>query len=298
MKLIDPIVNVVRGICMAAADSVPGVSGGTIAFILGFYEKFVSSINDFLLGSWDAKKKALPFLITLGIGWAGCFLVCASVLSLVFQTHIYDLSSLFLGLTLAAIPIVVYEERKCMKGKYYWLIFTAIGIGLVFLIMNLGSFGAVDVTALSLPLALILFISGALAISVMILPGISGSTMLLIIGLYVPLISAVSACVHLDFAALPALVIFAVGVLFGLAVFTKVVRWCFAKFRAQTMYLILGLVIGSFYAIVMGPATLAEPMDALSFATFSPVFFVIGILILVVLQVVKGVLSRRRETQT
>jgi Predicted membrane protein len=65
MKLLEPIANIIRGACMAAADSVPGVSGGTIAFILGFYEKFVSSINDFLLGPWDAKKKHFPSLLRL-----------------------------------------------------------------------------------------------------------------------------------------------------------------------------------------------------------------------------------------
>ncbi|HJJ47493.1 MAG TPA: DUF368 domain-containing protein [Methanocorpusculum sp.] len=294
MKLLDLIFNIIRGACMAAADSVPGVSGGTIAFILGFYEKFVSSINDLLLGPFDAKKKALPFLITLGIGWAGCFLVCASVLSLAFKTHIYDLSSLFLGLTLAAIPLVVYEERECLKGKYYWLIFTVIGAGLVLLLMNLGSFGSVDITQMNPLLALILFVSGALAISVMLLPGISGSTVLLILGLYVPLISAVSACVHLNFSALPALLVFALGIIFGLAVFTKVVRWCFKKFRPQTMYLILGLLIGSFYAIIRGPATLAEPLSALSFDTFSALFFVLGILIIAVLQIVKVVTAKKR----
>lgn len=297
MKILTPVINILRGACMAAADSVPGVSGGTIAFILGFYETLITSINDFLLGPLSAKKKALPFLLTVAIGWVGCFLICASILSALFETHIYELSSLFLGLTLAAIPIVVYEERECLKGKYQWLIFTVIGFAIVMLIMNLGSFGAIDLTQMSLPLAIILFISGALAISVMILPGISGSTMLLILGLYVPLITAVSALTHLNFDVFIPLLIFGLGVIAGLAIFTKAVRWFFEKYRSQTIYCILGLLIGSFYAIIRGPATLAEPMPALSLDTFSILFFILGIGILVVLQFLKKYISRKTEKQ-
>ena len=64
------IIQFIRGFCMALADSVPGVSGGTIAFLLGFYDQFISSIDDLLRGGLEKKKKALFFLIRLGIGWA------------------------------------------------------------------------------------------------------------------------------------------------------------------------------------------------------------------------------------
>ena len=110
--------DVLRGICMAVADSVPGVSGGTIAFLLGFYEKFVTSVNDFLLGPLEKKIASLPFLIKLGCGWAGGFVFCAMLLSELFDVYIYELSSLFLGLTLLAIPIVIAEEKEALRGKY------------------------------------------------------------------------------------------------------------------------------------------------------------------------------------
>ena len=88
MSVLTTVKDVLRGIFMAAADSVPGVSGGTIAFILGFYEKFVSSVNDFLLGPLQKKKAALPFLIKLGLGWVFGFAVCAVVLSKVFTSQV------------------------------------------------------------------------------------------------------------------------------------------------------------------------------------------------------------------
>ena len=287
--------DVLRGICMAVADSVPGVSGGTIAFLLGFYEKFVTSVNDFLMGSFEKKKAAFPFLCKLGCGWAGGFLVCAVLLSELFDVYIYELSSLFLGLTLLAIPIVISEEKDALKGKYQWLIFTFLGAVLVPLMVHANSsFGSVDLTALTLGLAVILFVAGALAVSVMIIPGISGSTLLLIFGLYVPLISAVSAVVHLEFAYIPALCIFGAGVLVGLSLCTKVIRVCYARFRSQLIYLVIGLLIGSLYAIAKGAETLENPLPALGLETFSVVFFVIGILIMVLLHWLK----RRAEQNT
>ena len=139
---------------MAIADSVPGVSGGTIAFLLGFYEKFVTSVNDFLLGPLEKKIASLPFLIKLGCGWAGGFVVCAMLLSELFDVYIYELSSLFLGLTLLAIPIVIVEEKEALKGKYHWILFTILGAALVPLMVHLNSsFGTVDfVVFIVLPL--------------------------------------------------------------------------------------------------------------------------------------------------
>lgn len=121
----------------------------------------------------------------------------------------------------------------------------------------------------------------------MVLPGISGSTLLLIMGLYVPLISAVSAVVHREFACVPMLFAFGLGMVAGFAVSAKVIRYCFARFRSQTIYLCLGLLVGSLYAIVMGATTLSEPLPAMSWETFSVGFFVLGVVILAGLQLLK-----------
>lgn len=292
------LTDVLRGLCMGLADSVPGVSGGTIAFLLGFYEKFVVSVNDFLLGPVKDKIAAVPFLIKLGLGWACGFLVCAVLLSELFDTYIYELSSLFIGFTLLAIPIVIMEEKEALKGKYHWLLFTILGIAVVPLMLALnGLFGTVDLTALSLPLAVLLFAAGALAVSVMIIPGISGSTLLLIFGLYVPLISAVSSLVHLDFSVLPALIICGCGIVFGLALCTKAIRVCYNKFRSQLMYLVIGLLIGSLYAIAHGAETLSEPLPALGLETFSIVFFLIGAGIMLVLQWLKRRMEKNSQSE-
>ena len=131
----------------------------------------------------------------------------------------------------------------------------------------------------------------------MIIPGISGSTLLLIFGLYVPLISAVSSLVHLDFSVLPALIICGCGIVFGLALCTKAIRVCYNKFRSQLMYLVIGLLIGSLYAIACGAETLSEPLPALGFETFSIVFFLVGAVIMLVLQWLKRRMEKNSQSE-
>lgn len=275
---------------MAVADSVPGVSGGTIAFLLGFYEKFIRSAHDFLLGSGAERRAALPFLCKLGVGWVLGFCVCVVILSTLFHTYIYEISSVFIGLTIIAVPIVVLEEWERIKGKYLHLVFAAIGIAVVPVLMMMspatGGTG-VDLTQVSLGLAIYLFVAAIVAVSALVMPGISGSTLLLIMGLYVPLISAVSAVIHLDFAYVPMLMAFGFGMIAGLALSTKVIRHCFARYHSQTIYLCIGLLIGSVYAIVLGATTLSEPMPAMSWGTFHVGWFIVGGAILVGLQLLK-----------
>ncbi len=275
---------------MAIADSVPGVSGGTIAFLLGFYDKFISSVDDLLTGTMEKRKDAFPFLLKLAIGWAAAFLICAVILANLFDTYIYEISSLFIGLTVCAVPIVAMEEKKALKSHYLHSIFTVIGIAVVPLIMYFNPVShesSVDLAQISPGLGLFLFIAAVLAVSVMMLPGISGSTMLLIMGLYVPLISAVSAVVHLQLQYVPMLIIFAFGMITGLVFISKLLRHCLEKYRSQTIYLSIGLLIGSLYAIVLGATTLDVPRPAMSIETFSILFFLLGAAILAGLQYMK-----------
>ncbi|WP_222702368.1 DUF368 domain-containing protein [Methanocorpusculum labreanum] len=282
--------DIIRGACMAVADSVPGVSGGTIAFLLGFYDKFISSVDDLLTGTMAEKKAALPFLLKLAVGWAAAFLICAVILANLFDTYVYEISSLFIGLTVCAVPIVVMEEKEVLKKHYLHSIFAVIGVAAVPLLMYFNPVtreSSVDLTQISPQLGLFLFIAAVLSISVMVLPGISGSTMLLIMGLYVPLISAVSAVVHLQFQYVPMLIVFGLGMITGLVFIAKLLRHCLEKYRSQTIYLSIGLLIGSLYAIVLGATTLDVPRPAMSFETFSILFFLLGAAILAGLQFMK-----------
>lgn len=290
--------DIIKGACMAIADSVPGVSGGTIAFLLGFYDKFISSVDDLLTGTMAERKAAFPFLFKLAIGWAVAFLICAVILANLFDTYIYEISSLFIGLTVCAVPIVVMEEKAALKSHYLHSIFAVIGMAAVPLLMYFNPVSresSVDLTQISFELGLFLFIAAVFAISVMVLPGISGSTMLLIMGLYVPLISAVSAVVHLQFQYVPMLIVFGLGMITGLVFIAKLLRHCLEKFRSQTIYLSVGLLIGSLYAIVLGATTLDVPRPPMSLETFSILFFLIGVGILAGLQYMKKRSEKKAE---
>ena len=282
------IINGIRGFFMALADSVPGVSGGTIAFILGFYDKFISSLDGLIYGDKKQKIESLKFLIKLGIGWIIGMGLAAVVLTRLFETKIYIVSSLFIGFIIFAIPYIVKTEKKVLKGKYRNLIFTLIGITLVVFITYLNTkvnSNGIDVSHLTFALIIQIFLAGMCAISAMVLPGISGSTLLLIFGLYIPIITSVRELMKLNFGVLPVLIIFGIGVLTGVILIIKLVKKCLDNYRSATIYFILGLMFGSLYAIIMGPTTLEIPKDPLSLSSFSVIAFIIGGLIIIGLEV-------------
>lgn len=291
------IVTALQGLCMALADSVPGVSGGTVAFILGYYEKFINSLNALVSKDSD-KKEALKFLGKLGVGWAIGLILASLVLSSVFETHIYAISSLFIGFILFAIPSIIKEEKDTLKGKYQYLIFTAIGIAVVALLtyFNPTSGGgiSVDINSLNIGICIYAFVVGMVAISAMILPGISGSTILLIFGLYIPIINSIKEVLHLQLEYLPILIVFGFGVLAGIALIIKLVKKALDKYRTQTIYTVIGLMIGSLYAIVMGPTTLKVPQEAMNFGTFNILFFVIGAAVIGAMEFAKYKLANKK----
>ena len=289
------ILNFIRGFCMALADSVPGVSGGTIAFLLGFYDKFIGSLDNLISGTKEERKEAIIFLIKLGIGWVVGFILAMLVLASVFESHIYIVSSMFLGFVLFSIPLVAMEEKEVIKGKYKNIIFTIIGAGIVILISVFNPAADVNVSSLTFGSAVYIFVTGAIAITAMVLPGISGSTLLLIFGLYLPIVSAIKEFLHLNFAYFPALCVFGLGIIVGIISVIKLIRMCLEKYRSQTIYAIIGLMIGSLYSIVQGPTTLDVPQEAMSLQTFSIVFFIIGGLVIFGLQKLRSVMEKKEE---
>ena len=289
------LLNFIRGFCMALADSVPGVSGGTIAFLLGFYDKFIGSLDNLISGSKEERKEAIFFLIKIGIGWGVGFILAMLVLANIFESHIYLVSSMFLGFVLFSIPIVALEEKEVLKGKYKNIIFTIIGAGLVILISVFNPAADVNVSSLTFGSGLYIFIAGAIAITAMVLPGISGSTLLLIFGLYLPIVTAVKEFLHLNFAYFPALLVFGLGIIVGVVSIIKLIRMCLNKFRSQTIYAILGLMIGSLYSIVQGPTTLDVPQPAMNLQTFSILLFVIGGLVIFGLQKLRTIMEKKEE---
>ena len=285
------VIQFIRGFCMALADSVPGVSGGTIAFLLGFYDQFIDSIDDLISGTKEERKAAILFLIKLGIGWVCGFVLAVLILTSVFESHIYAISSLFIGFIIFAIPIVIKEEKECLMAKKAAVPFILVGAAVVSAITYFnpvsGEGSGVNLDHLTLGLAIFVFFAGMIAISAMVLPGISGSTILLILGLYLPIITAIKEFLHLHFESFFTVVLFGCGVLVGAVSIVKLIRKALDNFRAQTIYLIIGMMLGSIYAVIMGPTTLEVPQPAMGIHDFSILFFIIGGIVIFGLQKMK-----------
>lgn len=297
------ILNFIRGFCMALADSVPGVSGGTIAFILGFYDDFVNALNNIILNNKIDRINALKFLSKIVSGWIVGFILSVLFITNIFEKNIYEISCLFLGFIISSIPLIIKSEMKTLSNNKRNIIFLIIGIIIVGAmtyfnpVTNGGQSFSIKYENLNPLFIAYIFTSGMIAISAMVLPGISGSTILLIFGLYAPILNAVKQILKLNFEYLPGILIFGFGVLLGILLTVRIVRHLLKNFRSQTIYCIIGLMIGSIYSVIMGPTSLEVPKAQMSIKSFSIVFFVIGCILVPALEKLK-VLLKNKEIES
>ena len=296
----DLFLNMVRGFCMALADSVPGVSGGTIAFVLGFYDEFISSLYVLTHGSRELKREGIRFLAKLGMGWFIGMGSSVLVIASLFTSRIYELSSLFLGFSIFSLPLIIKEEKECLR-RTSRIIYMILGIVLVLVIAAVNPTGGqgtnVEIAHLTPFLGGYIFVCAAIAICAMVLPGISGSTMLLIFGLYVPIISAIKEFLHMNLSYFPVLCIFGCGVLAGIVGIIKLVKNALDNHRAAMVYFILGLMVGSLYAIAQGPTTLKVAQPAMTWETFHIFWFLMGGVFLAALNGLKAITEKKLKPE-
>ncbi len=282
------------GFLMSVADSVPGVSGGTVAFVLGFYERFIKALDGFFRGDLERKKSEFKYLLKLGIGWVIGLLLSVSFLASLFESHIYEMSSLFIGFIIFAIPIVIKEELSCIKSNFFNAFWGFIGVGLVVLITYLNCYSGIafhlDVN--NIGTYIYVFFVAALAISAMVLPGVSGSTILLIFGVYIPIVTRIKDLIHLNYYGIPILITFGFGMIFGIVFFTRLIRKCLEKRRSATIYCIIGMMVGSLYSVVMGPMTLDNPQSPVAILTFKWWYFILGGIIILSIEGIKRLKSK------
>lgn len=292
---------ILGGFLMALADSVPGVSGGTVSFIMGFYDDFIGSLNNIVSRDKEKRKKAILFLVKLMSGWIVGMASAALVITAVFEENIYEISSLFIGFVVFALPLIFVEEKDSFKGKWYNVIWIVFGAALV-VCLTYFSGGTASSSLVwgefGFGSGVLLFLGAMFAISAMVLPGISGSTILLVFGFYQPVMDAIRGILHLDFSYFVGLCIFGVGIIAGILTTVKGLKVVLEKFRSSTMYAIVGMMIGSLYSIVMGPTSLKDnPRPAMTFDTFNVIFFIIGGAVILGLQVIKVVLAKKESKQ-
>lgn len=235
----DYVFITLKGMAMGAADVVPGVSGGTIAFISGIYEELITSINtiNFSLLSTLRKEGFKSFwsqingnfLLALFLGIFISVLSLAKFLSWLLENHSILLWSFFFGLVLASIFFVGKEITKWTIGT---VVMFLIGAATAYFITELPPNENVE----SIPY---LFLSGALAVCAMILPGISGAFILVLLGSYKTILDAVHE------KDLKIVITVALGAIFGLLSFARLLKWMFTHYKNLTLALLTGFILGS-----------------------------------------------------
>lgn len=270
------------GALMAMADSVPGVSGGTIAYIMGIYDKLFESIIN--LTNPLKRRESIIFLTKLFAGWIIGAVFAVFTITRLLESNIYGVSSMFIGFILISIPITFLKEKQLFKDNIKYLSFLALGLILVISISYLGTLldvgSANNLADVGPGFYVYIFFSAFIAISAMLLPGVSGSTMLIIFGIYYSVLAAIHETLKLNFQYLPQLFVFGLGILCGAIFAIKVINTLLKKYRAQVLYFIQGLMVGSLYAIAVGPKSVDPGNSALNFTNFSIIYFLIGILII------------------
>lgn len=260
--------NIYRGLIMGASDVIPGVSGGTIAVLLGIYDRLIAAINGFIGKEW---KKHLGFLIPLGIGMVTAIFLLANVIEWLFEHYPAPTKFFFLGLILGVLPFLFHkaDAKNTFKAKHFILL--AIGI---IIVGSMAFFSPTEgdvIKNITGTTYILLFVSGFIASSAMILPGISGSFMLLLLGMYTTIISAIS---NLQFDII---IVTGIGIVLGILFMSKVINYFLENHYTVTFAIIIGLVIGSVFVVFPGFPS-ETSLILLSILTFAVGLFVAYIL--------------------
>jgi putative membrane protein len=238
-NLKDYLLLYTKGLCMGSADVIPGVSGGTVAFITGIYEELLNSIKSVDKEAFQLlfqfkfsefwKKINGPFLICVLGGIATSLISLARLMTYLLTHHPIQIWSFFFGLILISSPLILRDIKKWNAG-----------IVLSFLVGVIGAYLITILSPTETPTNLpFIFLCGALAICAMILPGISGAFILLLIGKYEYMISAITDL------NIPVILVFMAGCAIGILGFSRLLSWILAHYRFATLSLLAGFMIGS-----------------------------------------------------
>lgn len=288
----------VRGFAMGAADIVPGVSGGTIALVFGIYERLITSVRAgssalgcLLKGDLDGFRRWFAavdwgFILPLGAGIGIALFSLAHVLEQLLHEQPVIMASIFLGLVAGSV-VIAWKLITTPATSHVWIM---LGVGaVVFVLLGLrGGTTEESVTQAAEPALLAFFFAGAIAICAMILPGISGSFLLVVMGMYGPVLSAVTD------RNIAALGVFTVGAVIGLALFSQLLFRALRSHHDVVLAILIGLMAGS--VRVLWPWPLGVESTALGTPDSQIPLAIASAVIAMVLVVVVGRFAQRLES--
>lgn len=295
--ILSDIGNGLKGFAMGAANVIPGVSGGTIALITGIFGRIIDALNGLMsFKTWKllfagkfkefVSKVDGRFLLAVMIGAVLSVFTLAKLMQYLLDQYPVQTWAFFLGM-IAASAVFMLAEVRCWRVSYgLWI---AVGIGLGIALCTLSPTETTDDLWF-------IFICGAIAICTMILPGISGSFILLLLGKYEYIMNAIS---NLNW---PVLAAFGIGCAIGIVAFSKALHWLLARYQQQTMLVLVGFVMGSLIKVwpwsdeALAAATAASdgsaPVTAGEMLIPGIIWIVIGIAAVVLLELA-GKASRK-----
>ena len=248
----NSIILVLKGFFMGIANVIPGVSGGTIAIILGIYERFISSISNL----FRDLKNNLKFLIPIAIGMVLAILILSRVIEYSYDNFPLPTMMFFVGLVLGGIPMLlknVYKKKECKQIGSYLLFLIAFALVIFMACSDLifKTTSEVSFANMNFVNYFLLFVVGVVAAGTMVIPGISGSLVLMLLGYYYPVISTINSLLKFDkfFDDFIILCVFGLGVLVGIVLISKILEMLFKKYKVKTYFAVLGFIFASVVAI-------------------------------------------------
>lgn len=255
------LVDVIKGMLVGVANVIPGVSGGTMMVSMGIYEKIIGVVNNLFK---DIKKSILTIL-PIAIGMVLGVAAFSFIIPYCLEEFPFPTCFCFIGLILGGVPAIIHPAKESLKkeGKKLSFAHVIIFAALFALAVGMAAMNETETNSanfeLDLIFMLIIFAVGLVSAATMVIPGVSGSLVLMILGFYGGIMSSISGCISsvlaFDFGAVlyyvGILAPFGIGIIVGIFAVAKLIEWLFAKYPSHTYSGILGLVVASPVAIII-----------------------------------------------
>ena len=272
------LVNFLKGAVVGVANIIPGVSGGTMAVITGIYERIIGIISGLFknIRKWSVLKKDLLFLLPVILGALTGILLLSNLIKYLLESHYMPTLFCFLGLIAGSLPLIFKKaNHKGFNGKYLigFLVTLAFMLTLAYLSAQSKSITSVESFGTSLLDFLLIAIYGMIAATAMVVPGISGSMIMMMLGVYNAVIDAVSSL------NITVLIPFIIGAVLGIVLISKLIKLLLDRFYGYTYYVILGFVAGSIVFIFPGFAfNMDGPISLAAFAAGAAISYKVSAL--------------------
>lgn len=249
----EKLILVIKGFIMGIANIIPGVSGGTLAMTLGIYEQFISSISHL----FSKLKENLKFLIPVALGMVLAIVTLSRVIDYSFNHFPLPTMLFFVGLVLGGIPMIYSKIKDEKKTKPSNIITFLIPFAIVIFMSVIGMFatgmGEVNLGNLNFFGFIILFLVGMIAAGTMVIPGVSGSLVLMLLGYYYPVLGLIKAITKFENLAHNILVagVFGMGIIVGIVAISKIIEFLFSKYEKKFYFGVFGFILASAPAIIL-----------------------------------------------